>query len=62
MEPEFDRLLDLAGAIADGDSIDWDALEAAARSAEERRRFRRLRAVAAVVRAHDSFRDRPPPD
>ena len=46
------RLIDLAGAIADGRVVDWDALESSTEDPVERARHQRLRAIADVGRAH----------
>jgi len=51
-EPDYERLGELAAAVADGRVLDWDAIESAARDDAERASIRRLRAIAAIGLAH----------
>ena len=51
---EADDLDKLFEQIADGGSVDWDALERAAPSDETRQRLRQLRLIAEVAEAHRS--------
>ena len=46
------RLIDLAGAIADGHVVDWAALESSTEDPVERAVLKRLRAIADVGRVH----------
>ena len=47
-----ERLRDVIGAIADGQPVDWDAVETGAGGERERQRLRTLRTLASVVSAH----------
>jgi tetratricopeptide (TPR) repeat protein len=46
------ELVNLAASIADGDSVDWDALEAAAESDHRRHVLRELRLIAGMAALH----------
>src|SRR6185503_2676772 len=46
------RLIDLASAVADGRSLDWNALESSTEDPDERAVIKRLRAIADVGRVH----------
>lgn len=45
-------LLELSGAVADGEDIDWDSVEAEVPDGSVREKIRRLRLIEQVVRAH----------
>ena len=52
MNPEpldYDRLLE---SLADGVEVDWAALDSAAKTSHERRKYRNLRLVARVAELH----------
>ena len=54
-DPDGDReslLLRLAALISDGADVDWDTMESAAATAEEREMIRRLRALAEITAVH----------
>jgi hypothetical protein len=53
-------LLDIAAAVADGSSVDWDALERQAATDQDRRIVRSLRMVAQVGEVHGSTEPGPP--
>lgn len=52
---EDDFLLELSGAIADGETIDWESIEASAPSDEALARIRRLQLVEQVVHTHGAL-------
>lgn len=52
-------LADLAATLADGQPIDWAALEAELGSEEERAIFRQLRVIAEIAELHRSVEDGP---
>jgi serine/threonine-protein kinase len=58
MSPDSQRLAELIDSVADGSSIDWDAIEGAATDQGERRLLSMLRMVAGVAEVHRS--DAPP--
>ena len=63
MAGESDDLDKLFESVADGESIDWDALERAAPDEEKRALLRRLRLIADVSEVHRSqVDDIPTPD
>jgi eukaryotic-like serine/threonine-protein kinase len=51
-EPDYDRLGELAAAVADGRVLDWDAIVSSARDDAERASILRLRDIAAIGLAH----------
>jgi serine/threonine protein kinase/Tol biopolymer transport system component len=51
----IDRLSQLAEAVADGRTLDWDALESSASDDAELESIRRLRAIAAIGFAHSEL-------
>src|SRR5687768_6189442 len=51
----IDRLSQLAEAVADGCTLDWDALESSASDDAELVSVRRLRAIADIGRAHSQL-------
>lgn len=53
-------LVDLAASVADGEAIDWAALEAELSSDAERSLFRQLRVLADIAELHRSVPDEPP--
>ena len=57
MAEDFDSLTKLTASIADGESIDWDALRAAAPGDDVRRLLDHLRVVAGVADVHRSQAD-----
>lgn len=57
MSEEPDPLTDLTASIVDGESIDWDALRAAAPDEDVRRLLDHLRVVAGVAEVHRSLVD-----
>jgi serine/threonine protein kinase/tetratricopeptide (TPR) repeat protein len=52
MLPERDRFQSLLESVADGAEVDWAALDAAAATNAERKRYRNLRLVARVAELH----------
>src|SRR5262245_18962172 len=63
MAGESDDLDKLFESVADGESVDWDALERAAPDEESRALIRQLRLIAEVAEVHRSQVDEPtPPD
>lgn len=54
-------LVDLAASVADGEAIDWTALEAELASESERALFRQLRVLAEISHLHRSISDDVPP-
>lgn len=54
-------LVELAASVADGDALDWAALEAELSSDAERSLFRQLRVLAELAELHRSVADDPPP-
>jgi hypothetical protein len=52
-------LVDLAASVADGETIDWAALEAELGSDSERSVFRQLRVLAELAELHRSVPDEP---
>src|SRR4030095_12001032 len=63
MAGESDDLDKLFESVADGDSVDWDALERAAPDEESRARIRQLRLIAEGAEVHRSQVDEvPTPD
>lgn len=54
-------LVELAASVADGDALDWAALEAELSSDAERSLFRQLRVLAELAEVHRSVSDEPPP-
>lgn len=52
-------LTDLAATLADGQAVDWAALEAELGSDAEREIFRQLRVIADIAELHRSFSDQP---
>jgi hypothetical protein len=46
----------LLESLADGVDIDWEALDAAARTDAERRRYRNMRLVARLAELHRTLR------
>src|SRR5690348_7968924 len=52
MLPERDRYESLLESVADGAEVDWAALDAAAVTSAERKRYRNLRLVARVAELH----------
>ncbi len=54
-------LVDLAASVADGETIDWAALEAELGSDSERSLFRQLRVLAQLAELHRSVPDEPAP-
>ncbi len=53
------KLLDLAGAVADGTPVDWASIERDVASDEERRVIRHLGAVASIAAVHRSTPEAP---
>src|SRR5262245_30334883 len=63
MAGESDDLDKLFESVADGESVDWDALEREAPDEETRALIRQLRLIADVAEVHRSQVDEPtPPD
>ena len=63
MSGESDDLDKVFESVADGESVDWDALERAAPNEESRALLRRLRLIAEVAEVHRSqVDDVPTPD
>ena len=58
LDPETDPLMRLAGAVADGDPVDWDGEHASA-TGDLRSRIRSLEVVDRVSGAHRSLRQDP---
>lgn len=54
-------LVELAASVADGDALDWAALEAELNTDAERSLFRQLRVLAELAELHRSVADEPPP-
>ena len=52
MHPERDNYQALLESLADGVEVDWSALDSAATTDAERRRYRNLRLVARVAELH----------
>src|SRR6185503_1382404 len=52
MLPERDQFESLLESVADGADVDWAALDAAAATSAERKRYRNLRLVARVAELH----------
>ena len=52
MLPERDQFESLLESVADGADVDWAALDAAAATNAERKRYRNLRLVARVAELH----------
>src|SRR4029453_1297449 len=52
MLPERDRFQSLLESVADGAEVDWAALDAAAATNAERKRYRNLRLVGRVAELH----------
>jgi len=52
MLPERDQYESLLESVADGADVDWAALDAAASSVTEKKRYRNLRLVARVAELH----------
>ncbi|MPZ20016.1 MAG: protein kinase [Luteitalea sp.] len=61
MSADQDKVLDTASSIADGSEVNWEALEAAALSEEERRLLRQLRLLAGIADLHRSVAGEPEP-
>lgn len=61
MSAEQDKVLDTASSIADGSDVNWEALEAAALSEEERRLLRQLRLLAGIADLHRSVAEESEP-
>ena len=59
--PDERGIVDLAASVADGEAIDWAALEAELGSDSERSVFRQLRVLAELAEVHRSVRDEPDP-
>lgn len=57
--PDERGILDLAASVADGEAIDWAALEAELASDSERSVFRQLRVLAELADVHRSVKDEP---
>lgn len=55
---EEERLLDLAASIADGEAVDWAAVEGSARG-EEKAVLRALQDIAGIAEAHRSWQAEP---
>jgi serine/threonine protein kinase/tetratricopeptide (TPR) repeat protein len=54
--PDDELLIELTGAVADGEEIDWESVEAAADDPAMRERVRHLRLIEQVVRSHGALR------
>ncbi|MPY89528.1 MAG: protein kinase [Luteitalea sp.] len=61
MPADPDKVLDTASSIADGAEVNWEALEVAALSDEERRLLRQLRLLAGIADVHRSAAGEPVP-
>jgi len=59
MKPERAALLDVIESVADGDSLDWDALEANITDEGDRRMLAQLKILARIAEVHRSQPDDP---
>ena len=59
MKPERAALLDVIESVADGDSLDWDALEANITDEADRRMLAQLKILARIAEVHRSQPDDP---
>src|SRR6266545_2388038 len=59
MKPERAALLDVIESVADGSSLDWDALEANVTDESDRRMLAQLKILARIAEVHRSQPDDP---
>src|SRR6185312_11274275 len=59
MKPERAALLDVIESVVDGDSLDWDALEANITDEGDRRMLAQLKILARIAEVHRSQPDDP---